>query len=107
MFSHFIEELHHLLQVLLRVHFSTAMVTVFRECTLGLYTSSLQQFEELLTLTVWYYFVLSTMEDSLSSFDFSRTSSGLLAPIDMCSPQSISVRSTGPDQSQAALTVLG
>ena len=58
-----VQEVNHLLQVLLRVHLGTSVTTFCRECGLGLHTSGLQQFEELLTLAVGHDIVLVAVED--------------------------------------------
>ena len=60
--SHRIQEVDHLLQVLLRIH-THAVTTLRHEGSLGLHTGSLQRLEELLTLTAGHHIVLLAVED--------------------------------------------
>ena len=113
------EETHHLLKVLFAVH-AHAVATLGHKRGLCLNTGGLQLFEEHLTLAARHHIVFLTVEDDewrivliyvsgrteTKIFELSSTSSGLFSPIFMDSPQSMAVRSIGPDQSQAALMVL-
>ena len=61
-FFNIIQEIDHLLQVLLTIHTHT-MTSLRHEGGLGLHTGSLQDLKELLALTARHHIVLLTMED--------------------------------------------